>query len=216
MKRSMAVMAAFLVTASAAAFAAEQKIAGEIVKVDGSSIQLKTSGGELLDVRLADNVRFSGRAPSDWSKVTQGAFVGTAAVPQADGTLLAREVHVFPESMRGTGEGHRPMDNEPGSTMTNATVSRVGKTSAQKSTMTNATVTQVSGGQGTRSLTLRYQGGEKTVIVPDNVPVVMVEPVDRSNLVPGARVVVYAAPQGDGKLTAQRVTIGVRGAVPPA
>jgi hypothetical protein len=107
------------------------------------------------------------------------------------------------------------MENESGGTMTNATVSSVGKASAQTSTMTNATVTQVAGAQGARRMTLSYKGGEKTVIVPNDVPVVMVEPVDRSNLVPGAHVVVYAVPQADGKLAAQRVTIGVKGAVPP-
>jgi len=215
MKRRMAILGAFVFAVSASAFAAEQKIAGDIVNVDGSSIQLRTTGGELFDIQLAENVRFSGRGPAGWSNVTQGAFVGTTAVPQPDGSLLAREVHVFPESMRGTGEGHRPMDNEPGNTMTNATVSSVGPASDHKGTMTNVTVTQISGAHAGRRMTLSYKGGEKTVIVPDGVPVVMVEPVDRSNLGPGAHVVVYAAPQANGKLVARRVTIGVRGVVPP-
>jgi hypothetical protein len=209
------VLGAFMFAAAGAAFAAEQKIAGDVVKVDSSNIQVRSATGQVVDVRLADNVRLSGRTPSDLSQVTQGAFVGTTAVPQPDGTLLAREVHVFPESMRGTGEGHRPWPGESGSTMTNATVSSLGAAGGTKSTMTNATVAQVSPAQGGRQMTLTYKGGEKTVIVPENVPVVTVEPVERSHLVPGAQVIVYAAPEADGTLAAQRVSIGLNGSVPP-
>ena len=111
--------------------------------------------------------------------------------------LYASEVHIFPESMRGTGEGHRPMDTGPGNTMTNATVSSVGAVKAGDAagagnTMTNATVAQVARGEPERRLTLTYAGGEKVVIVPANTPIVMVEPADRSLLTPGAHVIVYA------------------------
>jgi uncharacterized protein DUF5666 len=218
MKRILAGILCFLMfTAAGAARSTEQKIAGDVVKLDGSTLQVKSTDGRVVPVRLAANTRLSGRSPSDLTKITEGEFVGTAAVPQPDGTLLAREVHIFPESMRGTGEGHRPMDAEPGSTMTNATVASVGANRGdKKSTMTNATVAQVSSAKGGHKMTLAYKGGEKTVIVPDNAPVVMVEPADRTELVPGAHVIAYATPQPDGTLVAQRVSIGMKGIVPPA
>ena len=149
--------------------------------------------------------------------VATGAFIGTTAVEQPDGTLKAVEVHVFPESMRGTGEGHRPMDTEPGSTMTNATVTNVtaAPKSAPRSTMTNATVANVAPGGSARKLTLQYKGGEKTVVVGDGVPVVMVEAGDPSMLVPGAHIVVTAAKQLDGTLTTDRISVGKNGIVPP-
>jgi hypothetical protein len=195
--------------------AQSQKIAGDIVKVDGLRLEIKTTGGQAVTVKLADNFRLSARSAADATKLSPGAYVGTTAVPQSDGTLLAREVHVFPESMRGTGEGHRPMDAEPGSTMTNATIASVGgRGAAARSTMINATVAQVSGAADGPILTLAYKGGEKVVVVPENVPIVMVEPADRSLLVPGAHVVVYATPQPDGTLAAERLTVGKNGFVP--
>ena len=207
---------AVLIAGAAQAQPQAQKIAGEVVKLDGARLEVKAGDGRVVDVRLAADARFSGRSPADLAKLTPGAYVGTTAVAQADGTLLAREVHVFPETMRGTGEGHRPMSNEPGSTMTNATITGIGaRATAQRDTMTNATVAAVSGAEGNRTLTLTYKGGEKTVVVPDSVPVVMYEPADRNALVPGAHVIVYAAPQADGTLAAGRVTVGTNGFVPP-
>jgi hypothetical protein len=194
-----------------------QKITGDIVRVDGLRLEVKTAGGQAVTVKLADNFRLSVRSAADATKLAPGAYVGTTAVPQPDGTLLAREVHVFPESMRGTGEGHRAMDvAEPGSTMTNATIASVGgRGAAARGTATNATVAEVSGASGGHTLTLAYKGGEKVVVVPGNVPIVMVEPADRSLLVPGAHVVVYAAAQPDGTLAAERLTVGKNGFVPP-
>jgi len=196
----------------AAAQSTEQKLAGEIATVQADRMELRASDGKTLAVRLPADVRLSARSPADASQLRDGAFVGTTAVAQADGTLVAREVHIFPESMRGRGEGHRPMD-EPGSTMTNATISRMGTRS--RSTMTNATVSEVDAARGGRSLTLTYKDGEKTVFVPDNTPIVMVENPDRSQLVPGAHVIVYATNNPDGTLSATRITVGLKGLVPP-
>jgi hypothetical protein len=201
---------------SAFAQAQTQKITGDLVSVDGLRLEVKTAGGQAVTVKLADNFRLSVRSAADVTKLAPGTYVGTTAVPQTDGTLLAREVHVFPESMRGTGEGHRIMDAEPGSTMTNATIASVGgHGAAARGTATNATVAEVSGASGGHTLTLAYKGGEKVVVVPGNVPIVMVEPADRSLLVPGAHVVVYAAAQPDGTLAAERLTVGKNGFVPP-
>jgi len=218
MKRGLlgALSCAVLLAGAAQAQPQVQKIVGEVVKLDGARLEVKASSGQVVEVKLAADSRLSGRSPADAAKLAPGAFVGTTAVPQPDGTLLAREVHVFPEAMRGTGEGHRPMSNEPGSTMTNATITGVGARGAARSdTMTNATVAGVSAAPGSKTLTLAYKGGEKTVVVPEDVPIVMIEPVDRSALVPGAHVIVYGAPQSDGTLAAERVTVGKNGFVPP-
>jgi len=194
-----------------------QRIRGDVVAVHGKDLDVKTSAGQMVTVRMADNVRVSARSAASPDALASGAFIGTTAVEQPDGTLKAVEVHVFPESMRGTGEGHRPMDTEPGSTMTNATVTNVtaAPKSAPRSTMTNATVANVAPGGSTRKLTLQYKGGEKTVVVGDGVPVVMVEAGDPSMLVPGAHIVVTAAKQLDGTLTTDRISVGKNGIIPP-
>ena len=171
-----------------------------------------------MEVKLASGARVALIAKADPGLVAGGAFIGTAAVPQADGTLRALEVHVFPEAMRGTGEGHRPWDLEPESTMTNATVAKVEKGTPAEgtgSTMTNATVTEMGEHGGDRRLVLTYQGGQKTVVVPAGTPVFQLEPGDRSKLVPGARVFVIAARQPDGSLVAERLTVGKDGVTPP-
>jgi RNase P/RNase MRP subunit p29 len=193
------------------------RIRGDIVSVNGNALQLKADSGQTLAVKLADRHTVSARSRADLTKIASGAFVGTTAVPGPDGTLIATEVHIFPESMRGTGEGHRPMDAATGSTMTNATVASVGvgQPATAGRTMTNATVATVAGGDQERRMTLRYKGGEKVVAIPKDTPIVMVEPGDPSMLVPGAHVVVSGVPQNDGSLVADRVTVGKDGLIPP-
>jgi hypothetical protein len=193
-----------------------QRIPGEVVAMNGRHLELKIGTGQVVTVRLADNVRVSARSAADLGAITPGAFVGTTAVPRPDGTLSAVEVHVFPESMRGTGEGHRPMDVGAGSTMTNATVASVAQagTAPAPNTMTNATVANVAASGQERRITLRYKDGEKIVTVDDTVPIVMIEPGDTSMLVPGAHVLVTAAKLADGTLTSDRISVGKNGLVP--
>jgi len=191
-----------------------QKITGEVIRLDGSALQIKASDGQVQVVAIGDKTRLSARSPATATQIASGAFLGTTAVPQPDGTLLASEVHIFPESMRGTGEGHRPMDT-PGNTMTNATVSQVGSDAKPRNTMTNATVAGVTGASAARRMTLTYPGGEKVVVVPADVPIVMVEPADRALLVPGAHVIVFASRLPDGSLNADRITVGKNGFTPP-
>jgi len=193
-----------------------QRIRGDVVAVHGKDLDVRTSSGQIVTVRMMDSLRVSARSAAGPNALVQGAFIGTTAVEQPDGTLKASEVHVFPESMRGAGEGHRPMETEPGSTMTNATVASVSSSPkpASRSTMTNATVAGVASGGAVRTLTLRYNGGEKKVVVNDGVPIVMVEAGDSSMLVQGAPVVVTAAKQLDGSLTTDRITVGRNGVVP--
>jgi Domain of unknown function (DUF5666) len=205
-------------TLAGLAHAQALKMSGDVVKLDASNLQIRTGDNQMVSLKLGDNVRMSERSPADIDRIVPGAFIGTTAAPKADGMLVASEVHIFPESMRGTGEGHRPMDTGPGNTMTNATVSSVVVGQAERkrnSTMTNATVAVVAAGAPERRLTLTYAGGEKVVLVPAATPIVMIAPADRSMLVVGAHVAVYATKQPDGSLAADRITIGKNGFVPP-
>jgi len=173
-----------------------QRLRGTVKSFDASTLVLVERSGETLTLMLADNFGVSEVVPIALAAIQSGSYIGTAALPGADGTLRALEVLVFPEAARGTGEGYAAWDLQPGSTMTNATVAELAATP-----------------QG-RSLKRRYKDGEKTVIVPDNVPVVTVRPGDRSLLVPGAKVLVTAQLR-DGKSTALRALAGRDGFVPP-
>ncbi len=227
MNRLMAFMAwsAALLGGAAAAqqptAPAQQHVRGDIVALHGETLEVTSRSGEALKLKLADNVRVSLVGKADMGSIGDGAFIGTTAVPQSDGTLRAMEVHVFADSMRGTGEGHRPWDLQPGSTMTNATVTKVDESGGKAqsggtgSTMTNATVAKVDKSGGARKLSLKYKDGEKTVVVPAGTPVVKIEPADRSNLVPGAHVFAIVSRQPDGTLLAERLNVGKDGLVPP-
>ncbi len=185
-----------LVLAQAPAPQPTQRLRGSVESFDGSTLVIKERSGEVLHLALADNFTVSEVLPIALSAILPGSFVGSAALPAADGTLRAIEVLVFPEAARGSGEGHYPWDLQPGSTMTNATVADV-----------------VSLAQG-RTLTLRYKDGEKTLNVPDGVPVVTFKPADRGLLVPGARVLVTAQLR-NGQPTALRAMAGRDGFAPP-
>ncbi len=192
----------------------ERHVRGDLVAVSGNVATVKSREGETIKLELADDVRISAASKADLASIDQNGFIGTTAVPQADGTLRALEVHVFPESMRGAGEGHRPWDLKPGSSMTNATISGV-TGSAPTSTMTNANVANVSRGAGAMKLVLKYPQGEKTVVVPAGTPIVKLEPADRSLLVPGAHIFAAGSSKSDGTLIAQRMVVGAGGVVPP-
>ena len=174
-----------------------QRIRGDVVSVDGLDLRVKERSGEMLTIKLAENYVVTGVAKVGIEAITPNAFVGTASMPQSDGTHTALEVLVFPESGRGSNEGHYPWDLQPGSMMTNATVTEV-----------------VAVGPG-RRMTLRYKDGEKVIVVPASVPIVTFEPGDRTMVKPGAHVLLTATRQPDGSLTATRVAIGKDGLVPP-
>jgi Domain of unknown function (DUF5666) len=220
MKRNLVRFAAFAFALGFGAVAAAQSsqtLRGDIAAVDGNTLHLKSAAGQETIVKLPDKASVSLRVPASLDAIKPGTFVGTAATPGPNGTLVASEVHIFPESMRGTGEGHRPMPSLPGSTMTNATVANVSGAPASKGsgTMTNATVENVGAAGKARTLKLTYKGGEQTVVVPDKTPIVMVEAGSRASLTPGAHVIVYAQRDANGGLTAQRVSVGKNGSVPP-
>jgi hypothetical protein len=217
---SAALLAGVAAAQQPAAPPAQQHVRGDVVSLEGDTLAVKSRSGEVMKLKLADNARVSLVGKADMASIGKGAFIGTTAVPQPDGTLRAVEVHVFPDSMRGTGEGHRPWDLGPGSTMTNATVAKVDESGAARSggtgsTMTNATVANVDEKGGARKLSLQYKDGEKTVLVPPGTPVVQIEPGDRSKLVPGAHVFAIVSRQPDGTLVAERLNVGKDGLVPP-
>ena len=175
-------------------------IRGKIAAVEKQALKVTTSAGEVL-VKLPDDVRIGGVEAAKLSDITAGNYVGTTAVKQADGNLKALEVHIFPESSRGTGEGHRPWDLQPGSTMTNANVEKVEQVAVEKI-------------QG-QLLTLKYKDGEQKIFIPSETPIVKNVPGDRSLLKPGAGVYIPAMRGEDGTLTATRITAGVGGIMPP-
>ena len=212
---ALAVLFTTVVAAAQSASPKEENVRGDIVAVSGDSMKLKTRAGQEVTLALAPTLRVSEAQKTTLDSIGEGLFVGTTAVPQPDGTLRAIEVHVFPESMRGTGEGHRPWDLPPESTMTNATVSKIEPQAGGTSpTMTNATVAEVARSAGGRKLQLKYPGGEKTVDVPANTPVVRLEPSDRSKLKAGEHVFAVVTRKPDGTLVAQRMIFG-EGVVPP-
>lgn len=185
-----------LAAVSVPSFAQNIRVRGEIEKLDHSVLTVKDKGGNVLNIKLADNATVTAMTKAGLADITAGKFVGTAAhTGGPNGALIAMEVHIFADSLRGMGEGHRPMAG--GATMTNATV--------------ESTVAGVHG----RVLTLSYKGGVQKVQVPDNAPIVMLTPSDRSALKPGEHVSFNATRQADGTIGAARVTVGVNGLVPP-
>src|SRR5262249_39459676 len=126
------------------------RVRGTIEKLDGSTLAVKTNDGHAMRIKLPDDPRIVGVAQASMADIKEGMFIGSAAMPQADGSQKSLEIHIFPEAMRGTGEGHRPY-TIPNSTMTNGTVGAVG----------NA-VTSVDG----NTVMLKYKGGEKKMVVP--------------------------------------------------
>src|SRR6266702_3711819 len=171
--------------------AALVRVRGTIERVDGPIYVVKARDGTELKLTLADKPSIAALVKASLSDIKQGSFVGVTSMPQADGSVSALEVHIFPEAMRGTGEGHRPWDLKP------------------QSTMTNANVEQTVAGVDGRTLTVKYKGGEKKVVVPPDAPIVTYVPGDKSELKPGVKIFIAAAEQQpDGTLKAPRVNYG--------
>ncbi|HWG03781.1 MAG TPA: hypothetical protein VG271_02090 [Beijerinckiaceae bacterium] len=175
------------------------RVRGTIEKVDGDVLTVHSREGDTLTIHLTPDYTVGTVIKASLADIKEGSFVGTSAVPQKDGTLKALEVHIFPESQRGTGEGFKPWDLTPDSTMTNATVT--------------SSVNSVDG----RTLMLTYKGGQKKVVIPPNVPIVMNAPAQRSDVVAGAPVSIgNARKMPDGTLQASRITVGKDGVAPPS
>jgi hypothetical protein len=174
-----------------------QRVRGTIEKVDGNTLVIKSSSGEVA-LTLADNALVVGVVKATIADIKEGSYIGSGALPQPDGTQKAVEVHIFAESQRGTGDGHRTnWDGAPGGTMTNGAVGQ--------------TVSSVDG----PVITVKYKDGDKKVVVGPNVPIVRYEIGDKSELKPGAAIsVVAATKKPDGTFTAGRINVGRDGVVP--
>jgi hypothetical protein len=181
-------------------------VRGTIAQIDGNTIEIKERDGGVAKVHLADNAKIVSVAKSSLSDIKPGSFIGTAATPRTDGKLQAIEVHIFPESMRGTGEGNRAWDLTPKSSMTNGTV-------AQKSDkVENNKVNSVEG----NDVTVSFNGGTKIVTLTSDTKVVTLVRGDRSELKPNAKIFIPAATRTpDGAFETNRVTVGKDGIAPP-
>jgi hypothetical protein len=173
------------------------RVRGTIEAVDGDMLSVKSRSGEDVRLHMTGDVRVVGITRISLSDIKVGSFIGTTTVPGPDGGANAVEVHVFPEDMRGTGEGSRPYDLRPNSTMTNATVAQT-----------------VAGNDG-HTLMIKYKDGEKKVVVSPDTPVVTYVPADKSDLKAGAKVIAFVKQLPDGSFETNRVSIGRDGLTPP-
>lgn len=182
---------------STATAQAPTRVRGSIEALSGSEMTVKTRDGDTMKIALAPNLAVGTVRRATLADIKPGDFVGSAAVKGRDGKLHALEVHIFPEAMRGTGEGQRPWDSGPDSSMTNATVGEVAA-----STEGNV-------------LKLTYKGGTAEIVVDPNTPIVTLAPGDASMLVPGRAVMLFVVPDASGAPTAARVTVESGGVKPP-
>ncbi len=216
--KTLSALAASLILASSIANsqpAQPLRIPGDLIALKGGTVTIKSATGETLEMTLAEPLRVLAVSQTDFSAIKPGSYVAVTALPQADGSLLASRINIFPESMRGVGEGHRPMAALPGNTMTNATVASVAG-SPVGNTMTNATVTNVADATQARHITVQYPGGNKQVIVPAGLPIMLLEAAERSKLVPGAHLIVTATRLDGAGWIANSITVGKDGSVPPS
>jgi hypothetical protein len=175
---------------------APARIRGVVDGIDAHEMEVTTRSGQKLTMKLAADAGAMFIAPIAIDAIRPGSFIGTAAVTQPDGTLKALEIQVFPEAMRGVGEGHRAWDLGAGSTMTNGTVGDL----------------KVANG---RYLTLTYKGGEQKVFVPETAPIITYEKATLADVKKGDHVIVTATHNPDETLTATRIGVGKNGLVPP-
>ncbi|MGD0185546.1 MAG: hypothetical protein ABSC25_09880 [Roseiarcus sp.] len=199
---SRLVAAAFALVFVGAAFAQQAppvavRATIEAVAEDGGSLSVRTRSGEAATVRLQPTTSVTLVVPATLADVKPGLFIGVAAMPGEGGVQNALEVHIFPESMRGVGEGFRPFDLAPGSTMTNGDV--------------EARVDSVDGPK----LTVTYGGGQQTIVVGKSTPIVALTPGARDDLKAGAAIIARGVKAADGAYEATRILVGKDGLTPP-
>ncbi|MBR0841812.1 hypothetical protein JQ607_16575 [Bradyrhizobium liaoningense] len=194
-------VAAFAATSMLAASAQQAptvRIRGAIESVDGNTLGIKTREGSDVKVRMTDNVAVFAVVKTQLSEVKEGSYIGVTGLPEPDGTQKAIAVHIFPENQRGAAEGFRPWDARANSTMTNATVAQTVK------------------GTDGQNITVKYKDGEKKVVVPPDTPIVTFVAGDKSEVKPGAKLIIFGAvKKDDGSLEANRINVGREGITPP-
>src|SRR5271169_3674910 len=194
---ALAFAAIAFVSTSALAEGDPVRVRGTVVSLDGSKLVVHPKSGSDVTVNLADNFAALAVVKSSMADIKEGTFIGTATVTQPDSSLRSLEVVVFPDKMRGTGEGHYPWDLGP------------------KSMMTNATVANAVKGVNGQTVTLTYKGGEKKIEIPADVPVVALVPSTKEEIKPGAIVFVPTQRQPDGSLSGGAILFGKDGLTPP-
>jgi hypothetical protein len=173
------------------------RVRGTVEKLENNVMTVKAPDGKTVSVKLADNYTVVGVSKAHIADIGEGKYIGTTTLGERNGGLAALEVHIFPEAMRGVGEGHYAWDLKPDSKMTNGNVAEVKAVGKD------------------RMLTVKYKGGEQKVAVPANARVVLFGPGERSELKKGAHIFCVAQRQPDGSLTAARVNVGLHGTIPP-
>lgn len=173
------------------------RVRGVVEKIDGQVLTVKSRTGEKMVIKLADGYSVMGIAKASIADIASNKYIGTTTLGERNGALVALEVHIFPESMRGIAEGYHDWDLRPNSKMTNANVASITKMGRD------------------RLVTVQYKDGEKKVLVPPTANIVAFTPTEPSVLKPGAHVFLVTQRQPDGSLTAARVSVGLKGQVPP-
>ena len=193
-----AVLVLAFTSLAAAETAPTVRIRGEIAAIEADRLSVKDRDGRALTVTLAASLRVTELRKAELSEIAAGKYIGVTAFPAKDGALRAVAIHIFPDAARGTGEGHRPWDLAPETTMTNATVDGV-----------------VAAGNGS-TIKVRYKDGEKTVIVTPETAIVAMGPGKPEMLKPGAKILIFGATRAaNGSLSAQSVVVGRDGLAPP-
>jgi uncharacterized protein (DUF2147 family) len=174
------------------------RLRATIEKVDGPVYVVKNRDGAEMKLTVTDPPLYVAIVKSTMADIKPGMFVGATGMTQPDGAQKAIEVHIFPESMRGTGEGHYDWDLKP------------------QTKMTNANVEQTVAGVDGQVLSVRYKDGEKKVLVTPETAVVTYVTGDKADLKPGTKIFVGAAKkQPDGTWQTPRITYGKDGLTPP-
>ena len=174
------------------------RIRGTIESIDGNTLSIKTREGNEMKVNMTADITVIGIAKTSLSEIKPGSYIGVSGMPQPDGSQKALAIHIFPEAMRGAAEGFRPWDLRPNSTMTNATVAQ--------------TVASVDG----QVIEVKYKDGEKKVVVPADAPIVAFVTGEKSEIKPGAKVIIFGATKkDDGSLETSRIGVGRGGITPP-
>jgi hypothetical protein len=194
----VALVAAFAASSVWAQQPQTQRLSGTIEKVDGNKLTIKPKAGDAQIVALTDKALIVGVTKASLADIKAGSYIGSGAVPQPDGTQKAVEVHIFAESQRGTGDGHR--DGWPG---------------APNGTMTNGEAGNPVTGVDGLTLMVKYKGGEKKILVTPATPIVQYQISDASALKPGAAIsIVAATKKPDGSFETNRINVGLNGVVP--
>jgi hypothetical protein len=202
-RRAFGVAGFALLLATSASFAQQPpppvRVRGTVEAFDGTVMTVKSRDGQTTyKIKPTGNVAVRGIIKATLADIKDNSYIGVTGMPQADGSQKAVEIHIFPEPMRGTGEGFRPWDLAPNSTMTNATVAQMVK------------------GVDGDVITLKYKDGEKKIVVTPQTEIVTYVPGSKDELKPGAKIFIAgAAKKDDGTLEAASISVGRDGVTPP-